>query len=87
MTSGFGMSYRGADIPIRSKLVSASRVFQLVLLSIIYVKEHPSQGFMEHWFLPQMATEIDVLATYLHSLICRVLFSEEDRRRRSKNKF
>ena len=32
------------------------------------MKEHPSQGFMHHWFSPEGATNNDVLATYFHSV-------------------
>ena len=44
VASGFGMLvYRGADIPISSRLVLNHRDFQLLLLSPTYVKGHVLQ--------------------------------------------
>lgn len=44
MASGFGMLfYRGANIPIRSRLVFRPRDFQLVLLFPLYLNEHVLQ--------------------------------------------
>ena len=38
------------------------------MLKTLLMKEHPSQGFLHCWFPPQGATNIDILATYLHSV-------------------
>ena len=48
------------------------------------VNERASQGFKHHWFHPWGAMNIDIFATYLYSVTCRVHFSEEDRKKRWK---
>jgi len=41
------------------------------------MKEHPSQGFMHHWFPPQGATNNDILATYLYSVALAEYISQK----------